>query len=126
MTTTPAVAHNTDVGHLSEPLLIRLRDRLFIECSHLAAQSDEYRATLSDLAQRSDPAGLLEYERAAAAVARCGDAIIETFQALLRLDAGTYGVCEDCGGPISPARLEVTPRARSCVTCVPPVVPRAR
>lgn len=126
MTTTPAVAHDANVRHLSEPLLIRLRDRLFIECSHLAAQSDEYRATLSELAQRSDPASLREYERAAAAVARCGDAIIDTFQALLRLDAGTYGVCEECGGPISIAKLETTPRARWCVTCVPPVAPHAR
>jgi len=35
-------------------------------------------------------------------------------RALRRLDDGTYGVCEACGEPISPARLESSPAARLC------------
>ncbi|WP_433030613.1 TraR/DksA C4-type zinc finger protein [Actinomycetospora sp. CA-053990] len=31
--------------------------------------------------------------------------------------AGTYGVCERCGRPIAPERLEARPAARTCVTC---------
>ncbi|WP_299051012.1 TraR/DksA C4-type zinc finger protein [uncultured Nocardioides sp.] len=42
----------------------------------------------------------------------------EVDAALARLDAGTYGTCETCGGPIAGARLEVRPTARSCVGCV--------
>ncbi len=35
--------------------------------------------------------------------------------ALARLEAGTYGVCVDCGQPIPDARLEVRPEAARCV-----------
>jgi len=37
--------------------------------------------------------------------------------ALARLDAGTYGRCENCGDPIPKARLQAFPRATLCVTC---------
>ena len=35
--------------------------------------------------------------------------------ALQRLDAGTYGVCEACGEPIGDDRLEAMPAARFCL-----------
>ncbi len=38
-------------------------------------------------------------------------------EALQRIDKGTYGVCRDCGEPISPARLEAIPWTRVCKTC---------
>ncbi|MGH2718473.1 MAG: TraR/DksA C4-type zinc finger protein [Actinomycetota bacterium] len=31
-----------------------------------------------------------------------------------RLASGTYGICEACGEPINPGRLEVLPAARYC------------
>ncbi len=37
--------------------------------------------------------------------------------ALVRIDAGTYTVCEICGGPISAERHEVVPWAATCVEC---------
>lgn len=37
--------------------------------------------------------------------------------AVARLEAGRYGVCESCGGPIGEARLEAMPDATLCVTC---------
>lgn len=37
--------------------------------------------------------------------------------ALARLDAGTYGLCEDCGKPVPAGRLEIIPYARRCVQC---------
>ena len=37
--------------------------------------------------------------------------------ALQKFDDGTYGRCEDCGGPIAEARLEAMPAARLCITC---------
>jgi len=37
--------------------------------------------------------------------------------ALQRLDAGTYGTCEVCGGPIGQGRLEARPVARTCIRC---------
>ncbi|HSB66358.1 MAG TPA: TraR/DksA C4-type zinc finger protein [Anaerolineales bacterium] len=37
--------------------------------------------------------------------------------ALKRLDDGTYGMCDECGQPINPDRLEAMPYATSCVNC---------
>lgn len=37
--------------------------------------------------------------------------------ALVRLEEGTYGECEACGGSIGEARLEVMPEAARCVAC---------
>lgn len=37
--------------------------------------------------------------------------------ALAKLDAGTYGQCEQCGSEIGDARLEAMPAARLCITC---------
>ncbi|MGZ4464113.1 MAG: TraR/DksA family transcriptional regulator [Nocardioides sp.] len=37
--------------------------------------------------------------------------------ALSRLDDGTYGTCERCGGPIGEGRLEARPVARTCIAC---------
>jgi DnaK suppressor protein len=38
-------------------------------------------------------------------------------EALARIDRGVYGVCRDCGEPISPARLNAIPWTRVCITC---------
>jgi DnaK suppressor protein len=39
----------------------------------------------------------------------------EVQDALKRIDAGTYGICEICGKPIEPARLEAVPWTRYCL-----------
>lgn len=41
----------------------------------------------------------------------------EVNRALEDLDAGRYGICRDCGGPIAAARLKVMPFATRCVAC---------
>lgn len=38
-------------------------------------------------------------------------------QALAKIDKGTYGICEDCGGEIPFARLEALPFATQCIEC---------
>jgi DnaK suppressor protein len=37
--------------------------------------------------------------------------------ALLRIDAGTWGRCMQCGGAIGRDRLRAVPDARFCVSC---------
>lgn len=37
--------------------------------------------------------------------------------AIARLDAGTFGSCEKCGGKIETARLEIVPHATQCGQC---------
>jgi DnaK suppressor protein len=41
----------------------------------------------------------------------------EVEDALLRLDAGTFGVCESCGSKIDAKRLAAVPYARWCIAC---------
>ena len=38
-------------------------------------------------------------------------------QALEKIDDGTYGICEDCGQPISEKRLTSFPNAARCLVC---------
>jgi DnaK suppressor protein len=38
-------------------------------------------------------------------------------RATSRRETGEYGVCEDCGKPISPERLSFLPEATRCVSC---------
>ena len=45
------------------------------------------------------------------------DLLVQVERALGRLDAGTYGRCEDCGRAIPKARLQAFPRATLCVSC---------
>jgi RNA polymerase-binding transcription factor DksA len=41
----------------------------------------------------------------------------ELHLALERIKAGVYGVCQQCGQPINPERLEILPATPLCVTC---------
>lgn len=41
----------------------------------------------------------------------------QTEKALELIEAGTYGACEACGGPIGKARLQAFPRATLCLEC---------
>jgi len=43
--------------------------------------------------------------------------IREVERALLRLSAGTYGRCVDCGNEIESARLEASPSVSRCIVC---------
>ena len=42
----------------------------------------------------------------------------EMDEALDRIEAGTYGTCEECGEAIGLKRLEVRPVAKYCVPCL--------
>jgi DnaK suppressor protein len=52
-----------------------------------------------------------------AVAASLSDTLHETEDALAKMDAGTYGRCESCGGEIGDARLEAMPSARLCMSC---------
>ncbi|MDQ2982763.1 MAG: TraR/DksA C4-type zinc finger protein [Actinomycetota bacterium] len=38
-------------------------------------------------------------------------------EALERIEAGTFGICSNCGKPIEPERLELLPYATLCIEC---------
>lgn len=56
--------------------------------------------------------------------------LARTERALAKLDAGTYGTCDECGEAIPPARLRAMPDSTLCMACAasqPPVhAPRRR
>ena len=43
------------------------------------------------------------------------DTLSDIDNALAKIDAGTYGLCEECGKPIGEPRLEAMPAARLCI-----------
>lgn len=56
-------------------------------------------------------------EIAAAVVERRARELREVDRALEDIDAGRYGICQDCGEPIAEARLRALPFATRCVAC---------
>jgi DnaK suppressor protein len=59
----------------------------------------------------------VERERDLALSAQAWAAVDEIDHALGKIDAGTYGICEQCGQPIPKARLKALPYATLCVAC---------
>jgi DnaK suppressor protein len=43
--------------------------------------------------------------------------IIKMREAIQRIDEGTFGICDDCGGPISEKRLMARPVTTQCIDC---------
>ena len=75
----------------------------------------EYNSRQGDLADQADGTNEVHIQlRLRQTDAKILQAIEE---ALARLDKGTYGMCRDCGEPISPARLNAIPWTRVCITC---------
>lgn len=67
-----------------------------------------------------DPEGAtIAFERSqiGALIRQVRSHLAEIDAASARVDAGTYGTCERCGGPIGEHRLEARPVARTCIGC---------
>jgi DnaK suppressor protein len=58
-----------------------------------------------------------ELERRMALDKRIKDQLAEVEHALHKFEEGTYGLCDICGQPIDPARLEALPQANLCLNC---------
>lgn len=43
--------------------------------------------------------------------------LVQIEGALKRIEAGTFGLCQTCGKPIAPERLEALPWALDCIDC---------
>ena len=52
-----------------------------------------------------------------ALVTKLGEGLREVEHALEKLGTDRFGVCENCGKQITPARLEARPEARLCIDC---------
>lgn len=107
-----------------------LRMRLEDERARLRVDLDGLAAEIVDLGQSQaieaggagnhladDATDVMEQEKDLALRQNLEDRLRDIEQALDRMERGTYGICENCGRPIAPERLEVLPSARLCIEC---------
>ncbi|MFB9237583.1 TraR/DksA family transcriptional regulator [Plantactinospora siamensis] len=102
--------------------LLRLRARAEAEAASLAQDLEALflASRDSNADDEHDPEGAtIGFERAqlTALLAGARERIADVDDALRRVDAGTYGVCERCGRPIGDERLAARPFARFCMAC---------
>jgi DnaK suppressor protein len=102
--------------------LLQLRDSLLDSMMGVSRDTLRSRAEGSEASafgMHQADAGSDAYDRdfALSLLSQEQDALYEIEEALKRVDAGTYGVCEMSGKPIPHARLEAIPFARFTVEC---------
>jgi DnaK suppressor protein len=89
------------------------RQELLAQLSGVGAQAgDHYDPNFADSSQVTAERGEAE-----ALAIKLRETLVDVERALAKLDAGTYGTCEDCGKPIGDDRLEAMPAARRCIAC---------
>ena len=96
-------------------LLEQERETLVVQLAELGVgegASLDYDSNFADSSQVTAERGEAE-----ALAASLRDTLAEVEDAIGKLEAGGYGVCEDCEQRISPARLEAKPAARLCMDC---------
>ncbi len=96
------------------------RKRLLEEWEQIQAnvRPAEVRREGSPFGKREEEATeSFELEKRLALEQQLRDHLAEVEHALRKLDEGTYGLCDSCGQPIAPDRLEALPQASLCVNC---------
>src|SRR6202167_3417813 len=111
----------------TEAEISALRDQLAAEVA--ALRTDIGRAEADVASRLGDAVGdagddqadvgakTFEREHELALTHNARELLVQTEQALARIDDGTYGTCESCAEPIGKARLQAFPRAVLCVSC---------
>ena len=104
-----------------------LRSRLESEQKRLIGELEQLKASVRPANERregspfgkreEEAAETLELETRLALEKRIIDQLAEIEHALSKFEEGTYGLCDSCGQPIDPARLEALPQANLCVSC---------
>ncbi|MFC2056592.1 TraR/DksA family transcriptional regulator [Chloroflexota bacterium] len=105
----------------------QLRSRLESEQKRLLEELEQLKANIRPTEERREgsPFGKreeeatesLELEKRLALEKQVTDHLAEIEHALGKFEEVTYGLCDSCGQPIAPARLEALPQASLCVSC---------
>ena len=82
----------------------------------LARLRQTLEAEIEPVIDDGDP-GLEERERMVALMQNLSHRTEALDYAWQRAQKGVYGLCEQCGQPINPARLEALPEATRCIEC---------
>lgn len=105
------------------------RERLLALRAQAEARVQATAATLDELTHdressndddEHDPEGVTlssEWSRLTGLAEAAASEVHQVDDALTRVEAGTYGVCANCGRPIPAGRLEARPFAEHCVSC---------
>ncbi len=98
----------------------RERVKLLEERSQVADELERLRELLQaevDVEPDEGDAEIFEREKNSALIAVLDKRMEDIDAALKSMDAGSYGICNRCGQPIEPERLEVKPDATLCLKC---------
>ena len=80
--------------------------------------SPEERREGSPFGKREEEATeTLELEKRLTMENRIRQELAKIEHALQKFEEGTYGLCDNCGQPLPPERLEALPQASLCMTC---------
>ncbi|MFC1921543.1 TraR/DksA family transcriptional regulator [Chloroflexota bacterium] len=96
------------------------KKRLIEDMDHqeASARGTDERREGSPFGKREEEATeSLELEKRLAVSKQVQDHLAEIEHALHKFEEGTYGLCDSCGQPIAPDRLEALPQASLCVEC---------
>ncbi len=104
-----------------------LRSRLESERKRLMDELEQFESSVRPAEERREgsPFGKreeeatesFEFEKRLALEERIRDQLAGVEHALHKFEDGTYGLCDSCGQPIDPARLEALPQASLCLSC---------
>jgi len=104
-----------------------LRSRLESERKRLNDELEQLKSSVrpADERREGSPFGKreaeatesFELEKRLTLEKRIRDQLAEVEHALHKFEEGTYGLCDSCGQPIDPARLEALPQADLCLHC---------
>ena len=107
--------------------LNQLRQRLQRERKRLIEELEQLKGSIRqasgqrdrNLAGKWDESGMesSEADRCLALQTRVRESLTEVERALHKLEDGSYGLCDNCGQQIDPARLEALPQANLCLSC---------
>ena len=106
---------------MSDPLLAE-RDAVLAQIDALTRDFDAVVAASqsSNADDEHDPEGAtiaFERQQVVALLEQARRRLADVDAALTRREAGAYGVCENCGGPIGAERLAARPSVRTCIAC---------
>ena len=100
----------------------RYKKQLQALLSELMEKSDEtINGMENQRADFADPADRASFESSRHRELRIRERelnlIFKIKSALKRIDEGTFGICEECGGPIDAKRLRARPVTTMCIDC---------
>ncbi len=105
--------HFRSVLQSEQQSLIEEQDRLMDEVRAYTQGSEQRDDYGEDNADRGTD--MFEREKNITLVETLGARLEQVRHALRRIDEGTYGLCEVCGQPINPERLDALPSATTCI-----------